>query len=127
MKYLIDYEGLQYELPKYSIKTAEEIEEIDKFNKGQNKFSAKCKKMYDFAGRILGKETFEEIAGKFEDIDPNVPSIIYLKIVDAYNAPTIDTDRRRINDQLEGLPLNILNETANNLSILNGQSLSRVK
>lgn len=106
MEYTVIYNGQSYDIPNYSIKISEKLEEIELLNRGNQKFRDKCKKMYDFIGEILTKQVTSELIGKFEDSDPNAINILYLEIVKSYNKPLTDYNEteveKRINsDELE--------------------------
>lgn len=106
MEYTVIYNGQSYDIPNYSIKISEKLEEIELLNRGNQKFRDKCKKMYDFIGEILTKQIANELIGKFEDSDPNSINILYLEIVKSYNKPLADYNdsevEKRINsDELE--------------------------
>lgn len=106
MEYTVIYNGQSYDIPNYSIKISEKLEEIELLNRGNQKFRDKCKKMYDFIGEVLTKQVANELIGKFEDSDPNTINILYLEIVKAYNKPLADYNEseveKRINsDELE--------------------------
>ena len=90
MEYTVIYNGQSYDMPNYSIKISEKLEEIELLNRGNQKFRDKCKKMYDFIGEILTKQVVNELIGKFEDSDPNKINILYLEIVKSYNKPLMD-------------------------------------
>lgn len=106
MEYTVIYNGQSYDIPNYSIKISEKLEEIELLNRGNQKFRDKCKKMYDFIGEVLTKQVANELIGKFEDSDPNTINILYLEIVKSYNKPLADYNEseveKRINtDELE--------------------------
>ena len=106
MEYTVIYNGQSYDIPNYSIKISEKLEEIELLNRGNQKFRDKCKKMYDFIGEVLTKQVVNELIGKFEDSDPNTINILYLEIVKSYNKPLTDYNEsaveKRINsDELE--------------------------
>ena len=106
MEYTVIYNGQSYDIPDYSIKISEKLEEIELLNRGNQKFKDKCRKMYDFIGEILTKQVASELIGKFEDSDPNTINILYLEIVKSYNKPLTDYNEaeveKRINsDELE--------------------------
>ena len=45
MEYTVIYNGQSYDIPNYSIKISEKLEEIELLNRGNQKFKDKCKKM----------------------------------------------------------------------------------
>ena len=98
MEYTVIYNGQSYDLPNYSIKISDKLEEIEISNKGTVKFKDKCKKMYDFIGEMLTKQTALEILGKFEESDPNMINIIYLEIVKSYNKPLADYNKAEVEE-----------------------------
>ena len=106
MEYTVIYNGQSYDIPNYSIKISEKLEEIELLNRGNQKFRDKCKKMYDFIGEVLTKQVANELIGKFEDSDPNTINILYLEIVKSYNKPLADyneseVEKRMNSDELE--------------------------
>lgn len=96
MNYSIEFDGANYDLVPYSFGISDKLEKVDAFNEGNATVREKCKKMYDLESEIIGKDTFESDFGKFEDVDPNVLNILWLKIIDAYEKPLTDfqTERR---------------------------------
>lgn len=96
MNYSIEFDGANYDLAPYSFGISDKLEKVDAFNEGTATVREKCKKMYDLESEIIGKDTFESDFGKFEDVDPNVLNILWLKIIDAYEKPLTDfqTERR---------------------------------
>ena len=90
MQYTVIINGISYDIPCYSISISEDLEKIELLNNGNQKFREKCKNMYDFICKILGKENSLEILGKFENSDPNTINITYLEIVKSYNKPLSD-------------------------------------
>lgn len=100
MEYTVIYNGQSYDIPNYSIKISEKLEEIELLNRGNQKFREKCKKMYDFASDILGKETVVSILGKFDESDPNGINILYLEIVKSYNKPLVDYNMQGFEEKL---------------------------
>lgn len=96
MNYSIEFDGANYDLAPYSFSVSDKLEKVDAFNEGTATVREKCKKMYDLESEIIGKDTFESDFGKFEDVDPNVLNILWLKIIDAYEKPLTDfqTERR---------------------------------
>lgn len=100
MEYTVIYNGVSYDIPSYSIKISEKLEEIELLNRGNQKFKEKCKKMYDFISEIIGKENSTNILGKFEESDPNVINILYLDIVKSYNKPLEDYTQQGLSEKL---------------------------
>lgn len=96
MNYSIEFDGANYELLPYSFVVSDKLEKVDTFNESNATVREKCKKMYDLEAELIGKDTFESDFGKFEDVDPNVLNILWLKIIDAYEKPLTDfqTERR---------------------------------
>mgnify|MGYP003287575480 FL=1 len=96
MNYSIEFDGANYDLVPYSFGISDKLEKVDAFNESNATVREKCKKMYDLESEIIGKDTFESDFGKFEDVDPNVLNILWLKIIDAYEKPLTDfqTERR---------------------------------
>lgn len=90
MEYTVIWNGQSYDLPCYSLKISEKLEEIENINRSSAKFREKCKKMYDLAEFVIGKQAVLEILGKFDDSDPNKVNILYLEILKSYNKPLED-------------------------------------
>lgn len=98
MQYTVIYNGQSYDLPNYSIKISDKLEEIEISNKGNVKFKDKCKKMYDFIADLLTKQIALDILGKFEESDPNIINIVYLEIVKSYNKPLADYSKNEMDE-----------------------------
>lgn len=96
MNYSIEFDGVNYLLPQYSFSLSDKLEKVDTFNTSTATVREKCKRMYELESELIGADTFESDFGKFEDVDPNVLNILWLKIIDAYEKPLSDfqTERR---------------------------------
>jgi hypothetical protein len=103
MKYEVEFNNVIAELPKYNLSISDKIESIEAYNGSGAKFKDKCKKMYDFLASILTKDTVENIIGTFSDVDPNELNILYLKVVEAYNAPTEEYSTNKGIQKIEDL------------------------
>lgn len=100
MEYEIIWNGETYQIPGYSLKIADKLEEIELLNRGNQKFRDKCKKMYDFIGDILTKSIATQLLGKFDESDPNNINILYLEIVKTYNKPLVDYNKSDAEEKL---------------------------
>ena len=87
MQYTVHYNDTVVELPKYSLKIAEMLEQQDKINSSPIKFREKCKTMFTTLENIIGNEKISELLGKFEECDPNDINLLYLSVVKAYGEP----------------------------------------
>lgn len=87
MQYTVHYNDAVIELPKYSLKIAEMLEQQDKINSSPIKFREKCKTMFTTLGNIIGKNDISELLGKFDECDPNEINLLYLSTVKAYSEP----------------------------------------
>lgn len=101
MEYTIIKNGRSYDLPAYTLKISEKLEQVEIFKMGDVPVNEKYKKMYDFCCEVLGKENATEIIGKLSDADPNMINIVYLDIVRAYNRPLEEYEKERQNEQLD--------------------------
>ena len=105
MNYSIEFDGANYDLVPYSFVISDTLENVDAFNEGTATVREKCKKMYELESEIIGKDTFEADFGKFEDVDPNVLNILWLKIIDAYEKPLNDFQTERRSQTLDDVEL----------------------
>lgn len=125
MNYSIIIESKSYDLPAYSFGIAEKIEKQEILNKSNAKFREKCKSMYDFLVEVLGKTTINDLLGEFNNVEPNLLNLTYLKVISAYNNPIKEySNENALNslsdDKLDKL-INLLN-AMNNLDKLKGQN-----
>lgn len=115
MEYSFIYNGKNYDLPKYNFSIAEKLEKQENINNNSGKFKDKCKSMYELINELIGKESTEELIGKFNDSDPNIINIIYLEIVKAYNQPVADYNADNIDNKLNDSNIGKITDLLNSL------------
>ena len=113
MEYTIVKNGEVIELPKYSMKIAERLEQVDTINKSAEKFKNKCKSMYELLVEIVGKEKLAELIGKLEDCDPNELNLLYLDVVESYNKPIEEKNTNSTNEKLNSVDIQKMTELLN--------------
>lgn len=102
MTYEISLNETNIELPNYSMKIAEKIENVDKqYVSSAKTYIDKIKLIYKFLIDLLGKEEVEEIIGTLEECDPNLVHLCYLRIVRAYNSPITEEEKMLERQSLE--------------------------
>ena len=118
MEYTIIVNGKSYDLPKKTLKVAEEIERTVSLDATSAPIKDKYKAVLKACQNIVGQEAADEILGsnKLEDMDLGEITILFEKIVDAYQAPIVDYKNDRNMEQLSRLPLAELEKMGNALA-----------
>lgn len=118
MEYTIICNGKSYDLPKKTLKVAEEIEKAIALDATSAPLKEKYKTVLKVCQVIIGQEAAEEILGtnKLEEMDLGEITILFEKIVDAYQAPIVDYKTDRNSEQIAKLPLADLEKIGNALA-----------
>lgn len=117
MEYVINRNGEEFAIPKYSMKIATKLETTELLNnKASADFKSKCKSMYDFCSEMLGKDVVISLIGKFDDSDPNEINILYLDIVKAYNKPLEQYQNEVAKEKFESMEIDKMTELFNSLA-----------
>ena len=105
MEYTIISNGKSYVLPKKTLSIAETIEKAVLFDRSPAPIREKFKAVHKCVQDIIGKENAEEILGgsKLEDI-----TILFNKIVDAYEKPVDEYKTDQYKDRISMLPIDEL-------------------
>lgn len=113
MEYTVIVNGQSYDLPKFTVKVAEEMERVGNIDnvKGMG-IKDKLKTLYDFVASLVGKDNVKEIVGtdKFDDIDRNEITLTFAKIKDAYDKPLNDYNMEKTVNRMNDLPVDKLIE-----------------
>ena len=88
MKYSIEFNSQDIDLPNYNLDIAEALEKADKANMSESKsYREKTEILYKTLSNVLGSEKVEELVGKLKECDPNDIQILFLTIGNEYNKP----------------------------------------
>ena len=87
MKYSIEFNSQDIELPNYTLDIAEALEKADRTNMSEKPYRDKTEILYKTLGDILGKDKLESMVGKLKECDPNDIQILFLTIGNEYNKP----------------------------------------
>ena len=110
MDYILNFKGEEVELPKYSFTIANKLEKQEDMNVGNASYQDKCKGMYNVVADIIGKEKIKGLIGTFLQCDPNEINILYLKVLETYNAPLNDFNMQRTNEMIDNANIESLKE-----------------
>lgn len=115
MEYTIIANGKSYDMPKKTIRIAEEIEKAINTDASPLPIKEKYRAVLKTCQAIIGQQATEEILGtsKLEEMDLCEITILFEKICDAYNAPVEEYKTDRNNEQLAKLPLAELEKLSN--------------
>lgn len=107
MEYTFIVNGKSYDLPKKTIRVAEEIEKAVNTDNSAAPLKEKYKAVLRACQNIIGHEAAEEILGtnKIEDMDLSEITILFEKICDAYQAPVMEYKTEKSTDALARLPI----------------------
>lgn len=108
MQYTAIINGRSYDLPRRTLRIAEEMENLIKNDgmKGislRNKFQA----VLDFIRKILGEENTKEILGtdNLDEMDMSELTIAFRTIFDAYKKPVSDYNAEQARMSFDSLPV----------------------
>lgn len=110
MDYILNFNGEEVELPKYSFTIANRLEKQEDMNVGNASYQDKFKGMYNVVADIIGKDKIKDLIGTFLQCDPNEINILYLKVLETYNTPLTDFNMQRTNDLIDNANIESLKE-----------------
>lgn len=115
MEYTIIMNGRSYDLPKRTLAIAEEIEKATKIDMLDLPIREKYKVVFKVCQAIIGQKPTEEILGssKIEELDLGEITLLFEKIVDAYQAPILEYEAEKNEDRLSRLPIAELEKITN--------------
>lgn len=100
MQYIIEHDGISFEIPRYSFKIDDEIADINEYKtKSNSDYKRLCKKQYDFIKGLIGDRVVDVI-GEFDTCDPNDITIIFDEIVEAYSAPVREYQEEKLKESI---------------------------
>lgn len=107
MEYTIIVNGKSYDLPKKTLKVAEDMEKVVKIDASTAPIKDKYKAVLTFCQGLLGKEATAEILGgdRLEEIDLSEITLLFERIDDAYTKPVTDYQTEKSAEKLSGLPI----------------------
>lgn len=115
MEYTVIVNGQSYDLPKKTMKVAEDIDKLLKAD-ADNKIALKdkYKKQYDFIKFLIGEDNAKEIftTDDINEIDLPEITLTVKKIIDAYDKPITDYEIEKSRDRISELPLDKVIELA---------------
>lgn len=114
MVYTIISDDMQsYDLPARTIKLVEKFEALEKFDAMPDvSIREKFKRLHNFIVEMLGKDVAREFlkSDKLEEIDTNLLTLTYKKIVDAYDKPISDYNTEKVQHSFDEMPLDRMTE-----------------
>ena len=114
MVYTIISDDMQsYDLPARTIKLVEKFEALEKFDAMPDvSIREKFKRLHSFIVDMLGKDVAREFlkGDKLDEIDTNLLTLTYKKIVDAYEKPINDYSMEKVQHSLDEMPLDRMTE-----------------
>ena len=114
MVYTIISDDMQsYDLPARTIKLVEKFEALEKFDALPDvSIREKFKRLHSFIIEMLGKDVAREFLGgdKLDEIDTNLLTLTYKKIVDAYEKPLNEYNTAKVQHSLDEIPLDRMTE-----------------
>lgn len=107
MEYTIIANGKSYDLPKKTLRIAEEIEKTISIDESNAPIREKYKAVLKACQTILGQEATDEILGtyKLEDMDLSEITILFEKICASYQEPLEEFKNDRNSEMLSRLPI----------------------
>lgn len=123
MRYVLNIDGREYELPKKTLSVQEKIDRIKKEVGGRDRKSASVKK-YEFVKEFVGEENAREIfeTDKIEEIDLGTLEIAYKGIFMGYRAPELEFQANENMKALGEPVLDRLMQIAQSLDSINALS-----
>ena len=103
MKYSIEFNSQDIDLPNYNLDIAEALEKADRANMSEKPYREKTEILYKTLGEILGKNNVEELVGKLKECDPNDIQILFLTISNSYNKPVDDYQEKQTQEAMSRL------------------------
>lgn len=108
MEYTVIVNGQSYDLPKKTMKVAEEIDKLVKADTDiKIALKDKYKKQFDFIRGLIGEDNAKEIftTDDINEIDLPEITLTVKKIIDAYDKPITDYYTEKSADRLSNLPI----------------------
>ena len=115
MEYTVIVNGQSYDLPKKTIKVADDIDKLLKADTDNRiALKDKYKKQYDFIKCLIGEDNAKEIftTDDINEIDLPEITLTVKKIIDAYDKPITDYEIEKSRDRISELPLDKVIELA---------------
>ena len=103
MKYSIEFNSQDIDLPNYTLDIADALEKADRANMSEKPYREKTEALYKTLGEILGKEEVEKLVGKLKECDPNDIQILFLTISNSYNKPVDEYQEKQYEETLQKL------------------------
>lgn len=112
---VITESGQSYDLPPKTLKVVESIEKVANLNKTGKSLREKYRVLFDCLVQFLGKENLKEIFGtdSFEECDLSDISILYQKILNAYNKPEEEFQLKETLKTFDSIPVEKITSFAN--------------
>ena len=122
MDYRLNFKGQTIKLPAYSLALAEKLEKQETINSGGKSLLEKCTSMYDLCSELIGNDLVKNIIGTLDTLDPNELNMLYLTIINSYNAPLSEFSQSQANDKLSRVSdtMSQLSTLLNNVEVLKG-------
>lgn len=115
MEYTVIVNGQSYDLPKKTMKVAEDIDKLLKADTDTKiALKDKYKKQYDFIRNLIGEDNSKEIFATDDINEIDLPEITLTvkKIMDAYDKPITDYYTEKSADRINNLPIDKIVELA---------------
>lgn len=115
MEYTVIVNGQSYDLPKKTMKVAEDIDKLLKADTDiRIALKDKYKKQYDFIRNLIGEDNSKEIfeTDDINEIDLPEITLTVKKIIDAYDKPINDYEIEKSRDKISDLPIDKVIELA---------------
>src|SRR5574344_753755 len=115
MEYTVIVNGQPYDLPKKTMKVAEDIDKLLKADTDiKIALKDKYKKQFDFIRNLIGEDNSKEIfeTDDINEIDLPEITLTVKKIIDAYDKPITDYEIEKSREKISDLPLDKVIELA---------------
>lgn len=115
MEYTVIVNGQSYDLPKKTMKVAEDIDKLLKADTDTRiALKDKYKKQFDFIRGLIGEDNSKEIfeTDDINEIDLPEITLTVKKIMDAYDKPINDYEIEKSKEKISDLPLDKVIELA---------------
>ena len=115
MEHTVIVNGQSYDLPKKTMKVAEDIDKLLKADTDTRiALKDKYKKQYDFIRGLIGEDNAKEIFATDDINEIDLPEITLTvkKIMDAYDKPINDYEIEKSREKISDLPLDKVIELA---------------
>lgn len=115
MEYTVIVNGQSYDLPKKTMKVAEDIDKLLKADTDTRiALKDKYKKQFDFIRNLIGEDNSKEIfeTDDINEIDLPEITLTVKKIMDAYDKPINDYEIEKSREKISDLPIDKVIELA---------------